>query len=147
VDESGIGEHFYRQRARSAVGKKVFGFIHGKKFCRTNIVAGYVNGKTMAECVYDGTMNGQFFNAWVEQFSIHALRPGQIVARDNAAFHKLQRTRDAIGAAGCSLHFLPPYSPDFNPIEKFWANFKRKLADLIPSSHSLFAAISCTFAK
>jgi hypothetical protein len=68
VDESGIDEHFYRQRARSAVGKKVFGFVPGKKYCRTNIVAGYVNGKTMAECVYDGTMNGQFFNAWVESF-------------------------------------------------------------------------------
>jgi transposase len=106
-------------KARSPMGKKVFGFVSGKKFCRMNIVAGYANGKSIGECVYAGAMDAQFFNAWVEQFLVHALKSRQVVAMDNASFHKRQN----IASAGYSLLLLPPYSPDLNPIENFWANF------------------------
>jgi transposase len=145
VDESGIDHHLHRRNARSAKGKKVFGFVAGKKFQRTNIVAGYVNGKTIAECVYDCTTDGEVFNAWVEQSLVPAPKPGQVVVMDNAAFHKHRRTRDAIEAAGCSLIYLPPYSPDLNPIEKFWANLKRKLSDILHLFPSLFDAIQYAF--
>jgi hypothetical protein len=88
VDESGIDRHLHRRNARSVKGKKVFGFVAGKKFQRTNIVAGYVNGKTIAKCVCDCTTNGEVFNAWVEQSLVASLKPGQVVVMDNAAFHR-----------------------------------------------------------
>jgi transposase len=130
VDESGIDRHLHRRNARSVKGKKVFGFVAGKKFQRTNIVAGYVNGKTISECVYDCTTDGEVFNAWVEQSLVASLKPWQVVVMDNVAFHKHPRTRNAIEAAECSLIYLPPYSPDSNPVEKFWANSKRKLSSI-----------------
>jgi transposase len=125
----------------------VIGFVAGKKFQRTNIVAGYANGKTIAECLYNYTTDGKVFNAWVEQSLVVALKPGQVVLMDNAAFHKHRRTREAIEAAGCSLIFLPPYSPDLNPIEKFWANLKRKLSHILHLFPSLFDAIQYAFLK
>jgi transposase len=145
VDESGIDGHLHRRNARSAKGKKVFGFVAGKKFQRTNIVAGHVNGKTIAECVYDWTTDREVFNAWVEQSLVAALKPGQVVVMDNAAFHKHRRTQDAIEVAGCSLIYLSPYSPDLNSIEKFWANLKRKLSDIFHRFPSLSGAIQYAF--
>jgi transposase len=147
VDESGIDQHLHRRNARSIKGKKVIGFVSGMKFRRTNIVAGYVNGRTIAECAYDGTTDNEVFNAWIEQALVPALRQGQIVIMDNASFHKHRRTRDAIEAAGCSLLFLPPYSPDFNPIEKFWANLKRKLSDILHLFSSLYDALQYALLK
>jgi transposase len=145
VDESGIDQYLHRQKARSIKGEKVIGFVSGRKFQRKNIVAGYVNGKTIAECVYDGTTDGEVFNAWVEQALVPELKPGQVVVMDNAAFHKDRRTRELIEAAGCTLLFLPPYSPDLNPIEKFWANLKRKLADILHLFSSLSDALHHAF--
>ncbi|MDR0679547.1 MAG: transposase [Puniceicoccales bacterium] len=144
VDESGIDCHLHRRNARSAKEKKVFGFVAGKKFQRTNIAAGYVDGKTIAECVYDCTTDDEVFNAWLEQFLVAALKPGQVVLMGNATFHKHRRTRKAIEATGCSLIYLPPYSPDLNPIEKFWANPKGTLSHILhpfPLSSTLFSML------
>jgi hypothetical protein len=111
VDESGIDEHLHRRRACAEMARKVFGFSPVRKFCRTNIVAGYVNGKSIAECTYKGTMDTEFFNAWVEQFLGPASIPGQIEVMDNASFHKHRRSTELVAAAGCSLLYIPPYSP------------------------------------
>ncbi|MDR1595910.1 MAG: transposase [Puniceicoccales bacterium] len=81
----------------------------------------------------------------MEQSLVPALQPGQVVVIDNAAFNKHRRTRDAIEASGCSLVFLPPYSPDLNPIEKFWAKLKRKLRDILPLFSSLGDALYHVF--
>jgi transposase len=81
--------------------------------------------------IFNGTYNTNFFNIWVEQCLIKALKPGQVVVMDNASFHKSQNTRELIESIGCKLIFLPPYSPDLNPIEKFWANMKRWIRDNI----------------
>jgi transposase len=59
------------------------------------------------------------FNSWVENFLIKEVVPGQFVVMDNAAFHKSIKTRELIESVGCKIIFLPPYSPDLNPIEKF----------------------------
>jgi transposase len=88
-------------------------------------------------------MDTEFFNAWVEQFFGPTLIPGQVVVMDNASFHKHRRTTELVAAAGCSLLYLPPYSPDLNPIEKFWAHLKRCFAifcQLLLPSFSLFSA-------
>ena len=88
-------------------------------------IAGYVNKQSIAPLVFNGSCNTKLFEAWVEQFLIKELKPGQFVVMDNASFHKSQKTKELIESVGCKVIFLPPYSPDLNPIEKFWANMKR----------------------
>jgi transposase len=72
----------------------------------------------------DGPMDGVSFLAWVEQMLAPALRPGDIVVMDNLAAHKVAGVRQAIEACGAELHYLPPYSPDLNPIENAFAKLK-----------------------
>lgn len=80
-----------------------------------------------APCVLDGPVNGQLFTAYVEQFLVPTLSPGDIVIMDNLGSHKGAAVRKAIRSAGAKLLFLPPYSPDLNPIEQVFAKLKRLL--------------------
>lgn len=77
-----------------------------------------------APCVFDGPINGERFLAYVEQFLVPTLLPGDIVVLDNLGSHKGCAVRRAIRAAGAKLFFLPPYSPDLNPIEQVFAKLK-----------------------
>lgn len=77
-----------------------------------------------APCVFDGPMNGDLFRAYVEQVLAPTLRPGDVVVMDNLGSHKGAAVRRAIRAAGAHLLFLPPYSPDLNPIEQVFAKIK-----------------------
>ena len=99
--------------------------------------------------VFNGSCNTQLFESWVEQFLIKELTPNQVVIMDNASFHKSQRTRELIESVGSKLIFLPPYSPDLNPIEKFWASradgLRIKLAVLIKSTKLLLHSLISLF--
>jgi transposase len=77
-----------------------------------------------APCVFDGPINGQCFRAYVEQQLVGALKPGDIVIMDNLGSHKSAAIRQMIQAAGARLWYLPPYSPDLNPIEQAFAKIK-----------------------
>ena len=91
--------------------------------------------------VFNGSCNTQLVETWVEKFLIKELKAGQVVIMDNASFHKSKKTKDLIESVGCKLLFLPPYSPDLNPIEKFWANMKRWIKDRISDFTQLYDAI------
>lgn len=80
-----------------------------------------------APCLFDGPINGQKFLAYVEQFLVPTLRPGDIIVLDNLGSHKGKAVRRAIRDAGAKLLFLPPYSPDLNPIEQAFAKLKHWL--------------------
>jgi transposase len=123
----------------------LFGKKSGKYYERTNIIAGLVNNKPIAPMVFNGSCDKNLFESWVEQFLIKELKFGQVVIMDNAAFHKSEKTKQLIESVGCKLIFLPPYSPDLNPIEKFWANMKRWIECNILNFNTLFDAISCFF--
>jgi transposase len=84
----------------------------------------------LCSTVVDGAVNGDVFGAFVEQVLVPELRPGDVVIMDNLSSHKRQRTRDLIEGAGAELVFLPPYSPDLNPIEMVFAKIKQKLRTL-----------------
>lgn len=92
-----------------------------------------------ASVVLDGAMDGPTFPDYVERCLVPALEPGQIVVMDNLASHKVAGVREAIEAAGCELWYLPPYSPDLNPIEKLWSKVK---AWLRQASETTFHALS-----
>ena len=108
----------------------------------------------VAPMVLDGPVNGEWFEAYVAQVLVPELKPGDIVVMDNLSSHKRAAVRERIEAAGASLLFLPPYSPDFNPIEKAFAKLKallRKAAertvsglwDLIGKLVDLFHPTEC----
>lgn len=80
-----------------------------------------------APCVIDGPINGEAFRAYVEQSLVPTLRPGDLVIMDNLGSHKSEAVRAAIRAAGARRFFLPPYSPDLNPIEQVFAKLKHLL--------------------
>lgn len=80
-----------------------------------------------APCVFDGPINAQRFTAWVEQFLVPTLKPRDLVIMDNLGSHKGKAVRAAIRAAGAHLVFLPPYSPDLNPIEQVFSKLKTLL--------------------
>jgi transposase len=82
-----------------------------------------------APCLFDGPINGESFTAWVEAALVPTLRPGDVVVMDNLGSHKGRAVRAAIRAAGAHLFFLPPYSPDLNPIEQVFAKLKHFLRE------------------
>lgn len=81
----------------------------------------------MAPLVFDGPINGSVFRAWIEQMLVPELRPGDIVVLDNLGSHKVAGIAQAIAATGAQLRYLPPYSPDCNPIEQVFAKLKTLL--------------------
>jgi len=134
-----------KDRGWGKKGEKLIGKKSGKYYQRTNIIAGLVNNKSIAPMVFNGTCNTELFEIWVENFLIKELNRDQVVIMDNAAFHKSKRTKELIESVGCRLIFLPPYSPDLNPIEKFWANMKRWIKEKIAQFDALYDAIACFF--
>jgi transposase len=95
--------------------------------------------------IFEGTCHSELFETWIEKFLIKELVPGQIVIMDNAAFHKSAKTKELIEQSSCQLLFLPPYSPDLNPIEKFWAWLKKKIQETIGSFKRLEDALCHAF--
>jgi transposase len=127
IDESGASTKMTRLYGRCARGKRLVCAVpHGHWKTTTFVGALRHNGVT-APCVFDGPINGKTFLAWVEQFLVPTLRPGDIVVMDNLSSHKVQGVRKAIEAVGATLRYLPPYSPDLNPIEQFFAKLKSLL--------------------
>ena len=93
----------------------------------TTFVAGLRDTGVVAPFVVDGPMTGPIFRTYVEKFLAPALQPGDVVVLDNLAAHKVTGVREAIRAAEAGLLYLPPYSPDLNPIERFFAKLKTLL--------------------
>lgn len=116
-----------RLRGRSPCGERCrSGVPHGH--WKTTIFTGALRLTGMtAPFVYDGAMNGNVFLAYVEQVLVPTLAPGDVVVMDNLPAHKAAGVRDAIEAAGASLLYPPPYSPDFNPIENAFSKLKALL--------------------
>jgi transposase len=114
-------------RGHNLVARAPFG-----KWRTLTFLAALRHDRIDAPCVLDGPINGLSFTAWVEQFLVPTLEPGDIVVMDNLGSHKGAAVRTAIRAAGARLLFLPPYSPDLNPIEQVFAKLKlllRKAAE------------------
>lgn len=129
IDETGLSTKMARLRGRAPRGERCrAGVPHGHWKTTTFTGALSLTGMT-APFVYDGAMNGQVFLAYVEQVLVPTLAPGDVVVMDNLPAHKAAGVRDAIEAAGASLLYLPPYSPDFNPIENAFSKLKALLRE------------------
>ena len=133
VDECGVDKYIYREYGYAPVGVKVTGKINGKKYKRTNIVAAKCCDKIVAPMIYDGTTDSVLFESWFENMLLKSLPRHSIIILDNATFHRKVKLRALAEKAECEVLFLPPYSPDLNPIENFWAWLKNRLRKILPS--------------
>lgn len=113
-----------RLRGRSRRGERCRAPIPHGHWKTTTLVAGLRLNAMSAPMVIDGAMDGAAFTLYAERFLAPTLKPGDIVVMDNLPAHKVSGARDAIEAAGASVLFLPPYSPDFNPIEQAFSKIK-----------------------
>lgn len=143
IDESGIEEHIIKEKAWGKKGARIVGKKNGKRYKRTNIVAGYVNKDCIAPFTFRDKCNSKVFNQWIEEKLVPKLEQGQVVIMDNAKFHKDEKTRKLIKRAKCELLYLPAYSPDLNPIERYWSKMKRWLRENREKFDSLLDAINC----
>ena len=107
----------------------------------TNIIAGYVNRETVAPLVFNGSCDTKLVLQWINESLVKELKPGQVVVMDNASFHRSNKIKELVESVGCKLLYLPAYSPDLNPIEKFWANMKRWIRSNIDSFENLLDAL------
>ena len=144
IDETGTSTKMARLRGRAPRGERLIGKIPHGHWKTTTFVAALRSTALTAPCVIDGPMNGNGFLAYVEQVLVPTLKPSDVVVLDNLSAHKVPGIRQAIEAAGAKLLYLPPYSPDFNPIEQLFAKLKallRKAAER--SIEGLWNCIAC----
>lgn len=126
LDETGFAPECPRLHGRAPRGQRVRGTQSGQQRPRTSLIGAYRSRKLIAPMLFEGTCNTQVFNQWLQHMLLPELVTGSVIVLDNATFHKSSSTRRLIEQAGCEVLYLAPYSPDLNPIEKLWANLKRR---------------------
>jgi transposase len=127
IDETGASTKMARLRGGAKRGQRCRAPIPHGHWKTTTFTGALRLGSLTAPLVLDGPMNGDAFLAYVQQVLVPTLGPGDIVVMDNLPAHRRAGVREAIEAAGARLRFLPPYSPDFNPIENAFAKLKALL--------------------
>ena len=148
IDETGAATDMARRYGRCPRGQRLVSSVPWGHWKTTTFVAALRVGEIAAPCVFDGPMDGPSFRAYVEQFVVPILREGDIVVMDNLASHKVAGIREAIESAGAELRYLSSYSPDFNPIEQFFAKLKALLRKAAARTiEALIAAIAQALTK
>ena len=124
LDETGVTTNLFRRYGRAVRGARVHDHTPGGRWQTSTFLAALrVTGLT-APGVFDGAIDGASFLAYIEQILVPTLQPGDIVIADNLSVHKIASVRRAIEQADATLWYLPPYSPDLNPIELCFAKLK-----------------------
>jgi len=136
VDESGANTKMTRLRGRALGGQRLVARIPHGHYQTSTLISGIRRNGPCAPWLFDGPMNGEMFLAWVTQGLAPTLQQGDLVILDNLATHKVRGIVEAIEAVGARLLYLPPYSPDFNPIENMWSKIKQILRSQAPRTES-----------
>jgi transposase len=132
LDESGVNTAMFRRYGRCPQGERLVDAAPAAHWQSNTLLAAVrLDNGVVAPMVLDGPVTGESFAGYVRQSLVPELRPGDIVVMDNLPAHKNPAVAEAIEGAGCRLVYLPPYSPDLNPIEPMWSKVKaivRKVA-------------------
>jgi transposase len=150
VDESGANTKMTRLRGRAPAGQRLVNHVPLGHYQTTTLICAIRLRGPAAPWLFDGAMDGELFLAWIQQGLVPVLEKGDVVIMDNLATHKVAGVLQTIEEAGARLVYLPPYSPDFNPIENMWSKVKQILrswaprtgAELLPAAKAAFDAIS-----
>jgi transposase len=154
LDECGVTTDLLRRYGRSPRGTRLHDHTPCSHWQTHTVVVGLRLEGLTAPAVFDGPIDTPTFRAYIEQVLVPTLRAGDVVVLDNLAVHKQPEVRAAIEAAGARVRFLPPYSPDFNPIEQAFAKLKAflraarprnfdQVCDLIAAALTLFTSEEC----
>ena len=108
-------------------GERCYAQKKAERKTRYNVTAALNLNRLFAPFLFEGYSNSIVYETYVKQVLVPALRPGMVVVIDNARFHKSKKIVELIETAGCRLIFLPPYSPDYNPIEHWWTAVKNAI--------------------
>lgn len=119
--------------------------ISGRRFERISVVAGQIGSRLVAPLLYQGTMTAKLFTKWFEEHLLPSLSVPHVIVMDNATFHPKKRLDEVSIAKGHYFLPLPPYSPELNPIEQFWATLKRKVTELLKSCDSVLDSLEYYF--
>jgi len=130
VDETWATTNMTRRYGRSPRGQRLIMAVPHGHWKTTTFLAGLRHDGLVAPTVVDGAVNGELFEAYIRQQLVPVLAPGDIVVMDNLACHKRVGVREAIERVGARLLYLPPYSPDLNPIEQAFSKLKALLRKL-----------------
>lgn len=129
IDETWAKTNMTRTYGRSLQGSRLIERTPCGRWQTTTFLGALRAEGFVPPLTVDGTINGLLFRAWVEQHLAPTLQPGDIVVMNNLSSHKVTGLRQAIEAAGAELRYLPPYSPDFNPVELAFSKLKKRLRD------------------
>jgi transposase len=105
----------------------VFGEVYGRKTNRLSVIAALNQKKLIAPFRFEGYCDSEVITTWAKECLAPCLKSGQTVILDNASFHKASKIKAIVESAGCNLLYLPPYSPDLNPIEPYWGVMKARI--------------------
>jgi len=142
LDETGANTRMTRLYGRSLKGRRCLAKAPGGHWQTTTFIGALRSQGLVAPLVLDGPMTGPAFRAWVEQALVPVLQPNDIVIMDNLRVHKVADVVSTIEAAGATVRYLPPYSPDYNPIEQVFAKLKSLLRkEAARTRESLWSAV------
>lgn len=139
-DEAGIDDNEVTASGWALRGERCHAQKKAERNARYNIIAALNMKLLFAPFVFEGYSSKDIYETYVERVLVPALRPGMVFIIDNASFHKSVRVIKIIEAAGCRVLFLPPYSPDLNPIEHYWAAIKSKIRAAATNTQDFFEA-------
>lgn len=142
LDECGVTTDLLRRYGRSPRGTRLHDYTPCRHWQTHTVIAGLRLRGLTAPAVFDGPIDNPSFLAYIEQILVPTLRPGEVVVLDNLTMHKQPAVQAAIEGAGARLRFLPPYSPDLNPIEMAFAKLKAFLRAMRPRSFDQVCALT-----
>jgi len=148
MDEAGVEQYIYRKYAKAKKGQRILGKISGKRYIRTSIISSLNSQKKLiAPFLFNGMTDTSLVIWWVKNMLLKELPQNSTIVWDNASFHKSQMLREMLENAGHTMIFLPPYSPDLNPIEHKWHELKQRLRsfydDSVDFMENLCIQINC----
>ena len=124
LDESGFALDSPRVNGYSLKGNRCYASKDWHARGRVNAIGAIIDFKLINVCLFEGNINADVFHAWLTQELLRSIPENSVIVMDNATFHKRSDSLEAIEKSGHIVEFLPPYSPDLNPIEKKWAQAK-----------------------
>ena len=126
-DETGIDDNEVLLVGWAPRGERCHAQKKAERKTRYNITAALNLNRLIAPFLFEGYSNASVYETYIEQVLVPVLKPGMVLVIDNASFHKSKKIIELVEAAGCRVIFLPPYSPDFNPIEHHWSAVKNAI--------------------